>query len=435
MKKIYILDTNVLLEDNEAIDNLRNGEDDNTIVIPYSVIVELDRVKEKLNKAYLVSNIIDKIISDDKIIIPKRIEYKYNKENCKDESIIDDIKRFIELLKENNGDVGACVVVSNDKIFRLRMKIELPNLETQEYKNSKPFISDTDIYTGYIRVDEPIVNNCFVLNENKIWWEKTEDFIDNAEIWSLKPRTVYQNMAMHLLMDDDIKVVSIASQAGAGKTLLTLAAAIQITQQKTNNIELKQEDCNTDTHVKKRGRKSKDKNVGEKISSVYKKIIVVRPTTIIGDELGFLPGDLNEKLDPYFRPIRDLIFKLHEYRPCNRLFNDNDPKNGFNSKYIEFIPITYIRGMNIENAIVIIDECQNLSRQNLRALLSRMGENVRCFLTGDISQVDHKYLDSSNNGLNWVLRKFKGQREYAHLTMKSPKSRGPITDLVIKTNL
>ena len=110
---------------------------------------------------------------------------------------------------------------------------------------------------------------------------------------------------------------------------------------------------------KKRGRKKKSEKLAEERSQHrYRKIFIIRPTTIIGEELGFLPGDLEEKIEPYFRPIRDLIIKLHEIRPCNRIFIDGDPKKGIDRDYLEFLPITYLRGMNLENAIVIIDEAQ-----------------------------------------------------------------------------
>lgn len=437
-KKFFILDTNVLLEDINAIDILTGNDNDNVIVIPYSVIVEMDRVKENNNKAHLVSSAIDKINSNEKIVFIKRDDLIYDKLSCKDESIIEDIKAFISFLKTNNIENVEPIVISNDKIFRKRIKIEL-GIQVQEYKSSSPFKTDVDLYTGYVRPNDEIISNCFVLNENKIWWEKTQDFIDENEIWKLKPRTVYQNMAMQLLLDDDIKVVSLASKSGYGKTALTLAAAIQLTQQKQNKNDcyvtedgVTIDNITPDTNVRKKRKTKKDQ---EKEPNKYNKIYIVRPTTIIGEELGFLPGDLSEKIDPFFKPITELILKLHDLRPCNRLFNDNNPKNGFNNKNIEFIPITYLRGMNIENAIVIIDEIQNLKRSEVRTVLSRMGENVRCFLTGDPSQVDNKYLNESNNGLNWVVKKFKGYKEYAHITLKGPKSRGPISDLVIKSNL
>lgn len=226
------------------------------------------------------------------------------------------------------------------------------------------------------------------------------------------------------------------------KTFLTLAATLQLVFQKDFNTFQKNTlsnefDIQDDPPKKKRGRKKKIKDSdGNIVQNIFsKKIYIVRPTIQIGEELGFLPGDLSEKIDPYFRPIKDLLIKLHEIRPCNRIFIDGDPRKGFDNKYIEFLPINYLRGMNLENCYVIIDETQNLSRSEMRTLLSRMGEGVRCFLTGDTSQVDNKYLNSSNNGLNWVVRKFKNQPNYAHITLKGSKSRGPIADLVIKTEL
>lgn len=191
------------------------------------------------------------------------------------------------------------------------------------------------------------------------------------------------------------------------KTFLTLAAALQLAFQKDKSIVdgVSLEETSPDEYVllengtdvkrkkngqpkKKPGRKKKprDKNgniIKEPMLPVHKKIFVVRPTITIGEDLGFLPGDLNEKLNPFFRPIHDLLLKLHEIRPANRLFVDGDPKKGFNNRVIEFIPLNYLRGMNIEQAIVIIDEIQNLTRSEVRTLLSRMGEGVRCFLTGD----------------------------------------------------
>lgn len=173
------------------------------------------------------------------------------------------------------------------------------------------------------------------------------------------------------------------------KTFLTLAAALQLVFQKEKKDPLPAAESE-EPKPKKRGRKKKSEKLAEERSQHrYRKIFIIRPTTIIGEELGFLPGDLEEKIEPYFRPIRDLIMKLHEIRPCNRIFTDGDPKKGIDRDYLEFLPITYLRGMNLENAIVIIDEAQNLSRLEMRTVLSRMGENVRCILTGD--KMYHQY--------------------------------------------
>lgn len=438
--KYYILDTNILLEDSKVIEILEdNGQ--NKIIIPYSVICELDRLKSYTGKSFLVSLCVDEIIKNtDKIHIIKRINFNYNKENCRDESIIEDIRYYInnEIDKDK---VEQVIFVSNDKILRYRFSIELPEILTEEYKKSRPFETDSEIYNGVVKKDEDLIKNCFVIEDNdKVWWEKTQDYIDEKEAWKIKPKDIYQNMLLHLLLDDDIKVVSVSSPAGLGKTLLTLAAALEITQkvinppQEPNYIINENGDKIPVVIPKKRGRRRK-KETEPKIHSKYKKIYVVRPTTIIGEELGFLPGEISDKLNVYFRPIQDLILKLHEIYPCNRLFIDGDPAKGFNSKVIEFLSITYIRGMNIDDAIVIVDEAQNLSRLQQRYLLSRMCNNTRVFLNGDPNQVDLKYLDKYNNGLNWVVKLFKDHPEYAHIQLKSDKSRGPITDLVLNSGL
>ena len=428
MKKTFILDTNVLLDSAASITELYDNGD-NDVIIPYSCILELDRLKGNPSKSYLVSAAVDEIEKSNAVIY-KRCCVKYSTESCNDTTILDDVESFLTELKPENP-----IFITNDKIFRLRIQTEL-NIETQEYKNSKPFLSDTELYTGVMPDGEMPVRNSFFWREGHLYWEKGHKLIDyENEIWKITPRTVYQNMLMELLLDEEISVVSVQSAPGYGKTFLTLAAALQLVFQK----EKKQEppvDPNEPPKPKKRGRKKKSEKLAEEKSQhKYRKVYIIRPTTILGDELGFLPGDLEEKIDPYFRPIRDLLFKLHEIRPCNRIFIDGDPKKGIDKDYLEFLPITYLRGMNIEDAVVIIDESQNLSRIEMRTVLSRMGNNVRVFLTGDTSQIDSKYLNASNNGLNWVLRMFKDQKNYAHITLKGPKSRGEIADLVIKTGL
>ena len=107
----------------------------------------------------------------------------------------------------------------------------------------------------------------------------------------------------------------------------------------------------------------------------------------------------------------------------------------FNTEKFEILPLAFIRGMNIEDAVVIIDETQNLSRMEIRALLTRMGENTRCFCLGDTRQVDNPYLNESNNALNWIVRMMKGFDNYGHLVLRGAKSRGPVTDMVLKSGL
>jgi PhoH-like ATPase len=183
--------------------------------------------------------------------------------------------------------------------------------------------------------------------------------------------------------------------------------------------------------------------------SKYTKIFITKSTIEIGESLGYLPGNKEEKMAPYVRNILDLVFKLHEKRSLNRIFKkpkvsdlvESDPEDNNGNKYtfrttkFEVLPLNYIRGMNIDNAIVIIDEPQNLTRGEIRTLLTRMGQNVKCFCIGDTSQVDNINLDEGNNGLNWMVRLLRGEKEYAHLVLKGQHSRGPITDMCIKNKL
>lgn len=114
---------------------------------------------------------------------------------------------------------------------------------------------------------------------------------------------------------------------------------------------------------------------------------------------------------------------------------DHSERVRLNPKKVEILPLGFVRGMNIENAFVIIDETQNLSRYEVRTLLSRMGEQVKCVCIGDTRQVDNPHLNESNNGLNWIVKKCKGLNGYAHMVLKGDKSRGPITDMIIKSRL
>ena len=168
----------------------------------------------------------------------------------------------------------------------------------------------------------------------------------------------------------------------------------------------------------------------------YKKVFIFKPNMEIGQELGFLPGDVNEKMSPYFRPIRDLMEKLHDARPANRAWVDPDATElELNRRAVEMLPINFLRGMNIDNAIVLIDEVQNISRGELRTVLSRMGENVKVICTGDVRQIDNVHLNEDNNGLNWMVKLFKGNANYGHVVLSGSKSRGPIADLVRESGL
>jgi PhoH-like ATPase len=394
-KKHYIIDTNVLLEDPDALFKLRNGNE-NTVYIPYHVLLELDKIKKNSKLSHIVARVIQYLAENPEhyhILNSTEIAPQYAKKV--DHHILDEIQQ---------SGLKQPILVTNDRIFQLQARLR--GIQSEIYKESVPFKSEAEYFTGFIPSREQVIPNAFMWNDQGkpvffgIHGEKVIDY--QHRIWKVTPRNVFQNLALELMTNPDIHIVSIQSEAGYGKSFLALATALYLVIEKKS----------------------------------HEKIYIVKPMIEIGQKLGYLPGRVEEKMEPYTRYISDLMVKLHRLRAANKIFADNEiyPPQ-FNSKIFEILPLTYIRGMNIENAVVIIDEMQNMSRAECRALLSRLGEGVKCFCLGDIHQVDNPYLNQENNGLNWTVKKFKGSNIYSHIVLKGDKSRGPITDLVINSGL
>ncbi|WP_027723444.1 PhoH family protein [Maridesulfovibrio zosterae] len=394
-QKNFVLDTNVLIENPKCITTLRNGQD-NKIHIPYTVLTELDKLKRDPRIGHIVAQAIS-IILKDKIVTILPPEYAesltaLNPDDC--------------ILKETiNSGIDEPVLITNDRI--LQIKAGIYSLKCEGYKDSEPFRSDSQIYTGFTaETESPIINSFRWENGTPVFYGHKENkaVTYTHEVWGVTPRNIYQNLAIELMLNDKLNIISVQSEAGYGKTFLALASALFLALEKKDNP--------------------------------YEKVYLVKPLWEIGAKMGFLPGTVEEKMQPYIRYIHDLAVKLHEQRPANRIFMDSDPeKIRFNQKKFEILPIAYIRGMNLENCVVIIDEMQNMSRSEVRSLLTRMGEGVKCICLGDTRQVDNPYLNESNNGLNWIVKKLKNNKEYAHMVLKGERSRGPITDLIIKTGL
>jgi PhoH-like ATPase len=393
--KAYIIDTNVLLDDPAALFKLRNGNENN-VFIPYHVLLELNKFKKDPRLGHIVAKVIGylsdhpdqvTILSTDNVAPPFAQQV--------DNHILDEIQ---------SSGLEKPILVTNDKVLQLQASLQ--GIHSENYKDSAPFKSEAEYVTGFVENRDDLFANCFMWGDTGkpiFFGNNGERVIDyQHKIWNVVPRNIYQNLALELMTDDTIHVVSVQSEAGYGKSFLALAAAFFLMLER----------------------------------KAYNKIYVVKPMVEIGQKMGYLPGGIEEKMEPYTRYILDLVMKLHKMRKSNRLFlhPDNHPPQ-LNPARFELLPLTYIRGMNIENAVVIIDEIQNMSRGECRALLSRMGEGVKCFCLGDTRQVDHPYLNAENNGLNWIVNKFKGNRTYAHLVLKGERSRGPITDLVIKSGL
>ncbi len=394
LKKNYVLDTNVLIENPQSLLTLRNGSENN-IYIPYHVLMELEGLKKTPKLRHIVSKVIQLLIEHrDKITFIKNDKSRSQFTDIVDNHILEEIA---------SGGIENPILVTNDRI--LQLQAGLAGIASEELRDSRPFESESQRYTGFTEDDQPPVPNSFSWQGGKpVLHAPDGDRVINytCEVWNIKPRTVYQNLALELICSQHIDLVSIQSEAGYGKTYLALASALYAVQEKKH----------------------------------FEKIFVLKPTIEIGAKLGYLPGDVSEKMEPYVKYIYDLLVKLHKSRAANKVFlNPNDDILRINPKKFEILPLAYVRGMNIENAFVIIDEAQNLSRTEVRAILTRMGEGVKCLCLGDTSQVDNPYLNEANNGLNWIVRKFKGFPNYAHIVLKGDKSRGPITDMVLKSKL
>ncbi len=398
MEKNYVLDTNVLLDDPNCIQILRNGQENN-IYIPTNVLLELDGLKNDNTIGWIARQAIDNILKDTRIIILKTSILSPLEKKSPDTYIINEVKSYKDKLPD-------LILVTNDKIMTKRAKTD--GLKTEEFKASKTFTGLENLYTGIVDLHEEnqqYVRNCFYWKDGKLHYnhlngEKELDYDNN--LWKVAARNPYQNAMMELLLDDNIDIVSVQSKAGLGKSFISLAGAFYLTFERKR----------------------------------FNKIFIAKSTKEIDDSLGFLPGTVDEKIQPFFMYLDDLILKLHDKRPVNRIFNNPSKiTEGYRKDRFEMLPIQYIRGRDIHDAFIFIDECQNLSRHAVRSLLTRFGDNCKVVCCGDIEQIDNPYLDRTNNGLSWIIKKLKGYKNYGHITLKGKKSRGPICDTVLDAEL
>lgn len=398
---VYCLDTNSILDNPSLVEELLKQENIQ-VKIPYHVLLELDKLKRKSHLRDRISDIVKSLSENfDKIEVLKsedtNLSTLYN--DTVDTTILSEIKDY-----KLSDPLGKCVLVSNDKIIHLLAKAE--GIEAVHTKVLETGESPSEKLTGFCKDGcEPIPNSFSWVEGKPVYHRANGDkkvITYQNEVWKLEPRSVYQNLAFELLLDPKIDLLTLQSPAGFGKTMCALAAAFYLT------LEKKQ----------------------------FDKIYVVKATEEVDESLGFLPGTIEDKISPYFSYLNDLVFKLHEKRPANRIFaNPKEPNQGFDSKKFETVPLQFMRGKNIDNAFVIIDETQNITRHGIRTILTRMGENVKCVCLGDVKQIDNENLNSYDNGLSWIVKKCIGADNYAHFVMKGQRSRGPITDLVLQVDL
>jgi PhoH-like ATPase len=429
-KKIYVLDTNCYLTDYEAIYKFGTGD----IIIPLKVLEEVDKHKKRQDGVGLNARnfirVLDELRTKGNLNKGVRIDKGLGIVRAKssdvstlppdfDPSQADNAILACALSEKNENPTKKVIVVSLD--INLRVRCDALGIECEAYTENKVIKRANDIYTGCSRlvVDDQLIDrfysgeqiflesdentkefkpNQFVIlvssaNEKKSGLSRfvafnkpllrVKEYVRGKEgtIFGLNARNKEQQMALNLLMDESVPVVSMMGSAGTGKTLLAIAAALE--------------------YVINREEK-------------YEKIIVSRSVMPMGKDIGFLPGSMEEKMAPWVAPIQDNLDTLFS----NKENKDLDPLAHYKDKgVIQVEALTYIRGRSLNNAFIIIDECQNMTTHEIKTVLTRVGENTKIVLTGDIEQIDNIYLNETTNGLTYAIEKLKDSELTGHVTL------------------
>jgi PhoH-like ATPase len=422
MKKIFVLDTNVLLHDPRAIFSFQ----DNDVVIPIVVIEELDKFKKDVNEngrnARQVSRILDEYRQKGKLSQGVQLDgggklwvelNHQSPERLPGELIAAkaDNRILATALNLKHDDLPVILVT---KDTNLRIKADALGMRAEDYETETIMIDE--LYSGETeRSVEPgaidafyakgelqpsgpdLFPNQFVMLRDGVNPSHTALArysrqrrvllpIISAKhgVWGITAKNKEQQFALDMLLNDDIRLVTLVGKAGTGKTLLALAAGLEKT------IEAR----------------------------TFLRLVVSRPVFPLGKDLGFLPGDIEEKLKPWMQPIRDnLDFLMGSSAVAGRPKGKKDLQSLFDLGMIEVEPLTYIRGRSMPNQYLIVDEAQNLTPHEIKTIITRAGEGTKIVLTGDPYQIDNPYVDSSSNGLTFLVERFKEEPIAGHITL------------------
>jgi PhoH-like ATPase len=423
MRKTFVLDTNVLLHDPNALFSFH----DNDVVVPIYVVEEIDSFKKDLSElgrnARQVSRSLDGLRGEGSLskgvtldaggllrvaTTARELPAEITTDRGQDSKILS-----VALdLRDNPDEKKDVVFITKDT--NLRIRADAVGVATEDYEPEH--IEVQDLYTGYdelsvepdgvdqffaeggIELPDPYytANQYLILRDNTktnrtalgrvTAAEETQRLIPipafKQPIWGVRPRNREQHFALDALLDDDVKLVTMVGKAGTGKTLLAIAAGLhKITEE-----------------------------------AVYQKLLVSRPIFPLGRDIGYLPGDVEEKLNPWMQPIFDNVELLMG-------LTTRDKKHGRSYKELidlgvmQIEPLTYIRGRSIPAQYMIVDEAQNLTPHEVKTIISRAGEGTKIVLTGDPYQIDNPYVDQSNNGLIHVVNRFRSEPIAAHVTL------------------
>ncbi len=439
--RTYVIDTNVLLYDPRAL--FAFAEHD--IVLPMTVIEEIDRFKRDLNEtgrnARAISRYLDQLRErgslHDGIRLDGggllRVEYATVSGDIPITWGVEsnDNRILTQVLRLRRERKGLVALITRDT--NMRLKCDALGVPAEDYQNAhievdeqysgvtERLVSDELVdqihAAGHVSLDaiDPtgLYPQQIVLLQVEGQPSKTAMVrVDTRRrrlrkvarhkegVWGIFARNKEQLFALELLLDDDIHLVTLNGSAGTGKTLLAIAAGL--------------------------------KKVADEAQ--YRKLLVSRPIFPLGKDIGFLPGDIGEKLNPWMKPIYDnleflLATKQEDRSPANRK-NQPEPEYQYllDQKIIEVEPLTYIRGRSIPNQYLIVDEAQNLTPHEIKTVLTRAGEGTKVVLTGDPEQIDNPYVDAMSNGLTYTVERFKQSELAGHVTLRKGE-RSPLAEL------
>ena len=427
-KKIFVLDTSVILFDHASIMNFAEHD----VAIPIPVLEELDEFKKghdsKNFEAREFIRFLDKKARNKsltewislngptrgnfKVIMstsnPGRDAEKIYTGNKMDHKILNAALRLQEEEK--------CEVILVTKDVNLRLKAKALDLPAEDYQTGKVedisnFFTGKETVSGITQKDvdamykdrgflleeasastrkkvKPVINQFYILKSSRSsalgFYSQELDKMEHVEkraVYGVKPRNAEQTFALHAILNPKIKLVSLTGVAGTGKTLIALAASLE-------------------------QRRS------------FKQIYLARPIVPLSNkDIGYLPGDAEQKINPYMAPLWDnLKFIKNQFSEHDKAYKQIDEM--VDKEKILITPLAYIRGRSLSNIIFIVDEAQNLTPHEIKTVITRAGENSKFIFTGDIHQIDTPYLDEQSNGLSYLVDKLKGNPLYAHITLE-----------------
>ena len=432
-RKLFVIDTNVVLHDSTCIHQF----EENDIVVPISVLEELDHFKrgneqlhfnarEFLRQLDELSN--QKSTDDSNLQDQKqgkiRVVVNHNwhpdveaafQEDCPDHRILNCAYKL-----SNNNSERETILISKDT--NMRLKARSLGITAEDYTTDK--IMDLDsVYTGsrlvedapgaaietlintgqidltaFPSITKPKANENFIIRNGTksalATYNAIEDKILRVEkmpAYGILPRNAEQSFALHMVTDNKVPLVTLSGKAGTGKTLIALAGALK---------------CRSD----------------------YRKIYLARPIVPLSNrDLGFLPGDIQSKMDPYMQPLFDNLSVIrHQFRAKDKRVKKINQM--LEDEKLLITPLAYIRGRSLQRSFFIVDEAQNLTPHEVKTIITRAGDGTKIVFTGDIQQIDHPYLDKRSNGLTYLTNRMKDQDMYAHITLEKGE-RSQLADL------